>query len=54
LRTELNGLLSDAVDHVAEVRIAVRRGELEELPDVAAPLAADARGLARFAEEHGG
>jgi hypothetical protein len=54
LRTELNGLLSDAVDHVAEVRIAVRRGELDELPDVAAPLAADAIGLARFAEEHGG
>jgi hypothetical protein len=54
VRAELNGLLGDAVDHVADVRIAVRRGELDELPDVAAPLATDAIALERFAEEHGG
>jgi hypothetical protein len=53
LRNELNGLLSDAVDHVADVRIAVRRGDLDGLPSVAAPLEADASSLARFVEEHG-
>jgi hypothetical protein len=54
LRTELNGLLGDALDHVATVRIATRRGQLDRLPAVAAPLANDARGLERFVAEHGG
>jgi hypothetical protein len=54
LRTELNGLLGDALDHVAAVRIAARRGQLDQLPAVAAPLANDALGLERFVAEHGG
>jgi hypothetical protein len=54
LRTQLNGLLSDAVDDVARVRIAARRGELDRLPAIATPLSEDALGLQRFVEEHGG
>ena len=54
LRTQLNGLLSDAVDDVARVRIAARRGELDQLPAIATPLSKDALGLQRFVEEHGG
>jgi hypothetical protein len=52
LRGELSDLLSDAEDHVAEVRIAVRRGRIGGLGDVAAPLASDADALERFAEGH--
>jgi hypothetical protein len=54
LRTQLNGLLGDAIDHVAQVRIAARRGELDRLPTIATPLKNDALRLQRFAEEHGG
>jgi hypothetical protein len=54
LRTQLNGLLGDALDHVSQVRIAARRGELERLPAVATPLKNDALRLQRFAEEHSG
>ena len=54
LRTQLNGLLGDALDHVAQVRIAARRGELDRLPALATPLRNDALKLERFAEVHGG
>jgi hypothetical protein len=54
LRAQLNGLLGDALDHVAQVRIAARRGELDRLPAVATPLTNDALRLQRFVEEHGG
>jgi hypothetical protein len=54
LRAELDRLLSDALDHVASVRIAARRGELDRLATVATPLADDAAALERFVEEHRG
>lgn len=53
LRDELSGLLSDALDHTAAVRIAVRRGTLRGLRAVAEPLDGDAAALRRFLEEHG-
>lgn len=53
LRGELLDLLSDAEDHVAAVRIAVRRGRIGGLANVATPLAGDAAALQRFAQEHG-
>jgi hypothetical protein len=53
LRDELNGILTDAVDHVADVRIAIRRGQLGDLDRVAAPLAGDERALRDFLEAHG-
>jgi hypothetical protein len=52
LRAELDDLLSSALDHVADTRIAVRRGDITELADVAAPLAADAAALEAFIEQH--
>ena len=54
LRGELAELLSEALDHTAAVRIAVRRGTLRGLGQVAAPLAHDADALRRFLEAHGG
>jgi hypothetical protein len=54
LRTQLNGLLSDALDHVSQVRIAARRGELDRLPAVATPLRNDAVRLQGFIEDHEG
>jgi hypothetical protein len=53
LRDELDQILGDALTHVTEVRIAVRRGQLEQLADVAAPLAGDVESLERFIEDHG-
>jgi hypothetical protein len=45
LRTELAGLLDDAFAHVGDVRIEARRGNLDDLERVAAPLRADAEAL---------
>ncbi len=53
LRDELSGLLSDALDHAAAVRIAARRGMLRGLLQVAAPLDADADALRKFLKAHG-
>jgi hypothetical protein len=53
LRRQLLDLLSDAEDHVAAVRIAVRRGHIGDLGEIASPLAGDAAALLRFAEDHG-
>ena len=53
LRDELLSLLSDASDHVGVVRIAVRRGQLDDLARVADPLGADAEALSAFVDEHG-
>ncbi len=50
VREALSGMLGDALDHVAEVRIAVRRGELSGLGRVAEPLGGDAEALRRFLE----
>jgi hypothetical protein len=52
LRTELDGLLSDALDHVSAVRIAARRGQLAHLETVARPLLDDARKLQSFVDAH--
>lgn len=50
VRQALETLLSDAVDHAADVRIAVRRGELSQLEETSRPLHNDARELDLFIE----
>ena len=52
LRDEVDQLLSDALDHVTEVRVAVRRGSLDDAGDTAAPLLGDVNKLQSFLEEH--
>jgi len=52
LRDRLDELLTEATGTLAELRIAARRGELTELPELAAPLTEVAEGLHAFAEEH--
>ena len=52
VRDDLDELLSSALDHITDVRIAIRRGQLAELDDTAKPLQDDAKGLRRFLEEH--
>jgi hypothetical protein len=52
LRSQLDDLLSDALDHVSRVRIAARRGQLAQLEEVAQPLVQDARKLQAFMDEH--
>lgn len=53
LRRQLDRLLSDALDHVTDVRIAVRRGVTEALPEIAEPLDGDVDALTRFVTDHG-
>lgn len=53
LRGELDDLLSSAIDHVIDVRLAVRRGDLADLAAAAKPLSADADALERFIDERG-
>jgi hypothetical protein len=53
LRDELSAILTSAVEHVADVRIAARRGDLADLDRVAAPLRADAAALDAFVARHG-
>lgn len=53
LGAEVEELLGDALDHVTDVRIALRRGQLESLGDVARPLAQDSAALERFVRDHG-
>ncbi len=52
LRGELGDILGTALDNVAAVRIAARRGDLDGLRDVASPLDHDADALDSFIEEH--
>ena len=52
LRGRLDELLTEATGTLAELRIAARRGELAELPELAAPLTKVAGQLHAFAEEH--
>ena len=52
LRDRLDELLTEATGTLAELRIAARRGELAELPELAAPLTEVAGRLHAFAEEH--
>jgi len=50
LRGQLDELLTHALDHVVDVRVATRRGNLAELGTVAAPLEQDAQALREFVE----
>ena len=52
LRDRLDELLTEATGTLAELRIAARRGELAELPELAAPLTEVADQLHTFAEDH--
>src|SRR5215217_3354623 len=52
LRDRLDELLTEATGALADLRIAARRGELAELPELAAPLTKVAGQLHAFAEEH--
>jgi len=45
LRDDLSTLLTDAFDHVGDVRIAARRGQLDDLAALAAPLEVDSEDL---------
>ena len=54
VRDELGQIIGDAEDHVADVRIAARRGALSTLADVAKPLDDDIGKLRSFLAEHGG
>jgi hypothetical protein len=52
LKNELDKLLDDAASVLEELRIAIRRGELEKLPDIAHPLDDTAKKLDDFATAH--
>jgi hypothetical protein len=52
LRQQLNDILTPAVDHVAQVRLMVRRGRLDDLATTAQPLNDDQRQLQAFLEGH--
>jgi hypothetical protein len=52
LRDELDAILTPALEHVSAVRIAARRGDLQQLATVAAPLDGDTRALREFIAEH--
>jgi len=50
LQRRLDGLLGDAVEHVRDARVAVRRGSPSALADLVAPLDTDAGALEAFTE----
>jgi hypothetical protein len=52
LRVQLDALLQTALDHVTDVRVSVRRGRLDELEHIAAPLGDDQLQLRAFLEGH--
>jgi hypothetical protein len=52
LRAQLDELISTALGHVVDVRVAVRRGQLHDLGEVAAPLRDDAEQLRAFVKDH--
>jgi hypothetical protein len=51
VRDELSTLLTDAFNHVGDVRIQVRRGHLDDLDAVAEPLQLDAEQLRALMDE---
>jgi hypothetical protein len=53
LYDELDSLLDDASTHVRDIRLSVRRGDLDDLASRAEPLADDADDLRSFVTEHG-
>ena len=52
LRRQLIDILEPAGDHVAQVRITVRRGRLDDLATVALPLDDDQLQLRAFLDSH--
>jgi hypothetical protein len=52
LRVELVKLIDEAVPILEELRIAVRRSEIDSLPDIAAPLEDVSKRLDEFARAH--
>jgi hypothetical protein len=52
LRERLGELLDQALDHLADLRIAARRGQLERLPSLAGPLGALSDELDAFITRH--
>jgi hypothetical protein len=52
LRTHLDDLIADAVTHLADLRISLRRGHLSDAQQTAKPLVKDAARLSEFIEEH--
>jgi hypothetical protein len=52
LRGDLDDLLTDALEHVAQVRILARRGRIKDLADAAKDLEEDSKNLNDFVEEH--
>ncbi len=52
LRDALDDIISDTTDHLATLRIAVRRGEIANAARIAAPLGHDVARLQRFIERH--
>jgi hypothetical protein len=52
LRRQLDDILGPAVAHVTDVRITVRRGRLQDLATVAAPLTGDQTRLRAFLADH--
>jgi ABC-type transporter Mla subunit MlaD len=52
LRDQVDQLLSDATDGLAAMRIAVRRGQLDRLPQLAAPLHETLKGLEDLADRY--
>jgi hypothetical protein len=52
LHDELSRLLGDAADHIRDVRLAARRGQLDNLAEEAGPLRDDAAQLRDFAEKN--
>jgi hypothetical protein len=51
-RSDLDDLLTQAVSSLADMRIAARRGDLTDLPRLAAPLAEVSGVLADFSQAH--
>ncbi|MBA3653527.1 MAG: hypothetical protein H0W70_04970 [Actinobacteria bacterium] len=52
LRAELRGLLAAAEDHLSDLRVAARRGDIAHLAEIARPLEADAAHLDDFVASH--
>jgi hypothetical protein len=52
LASQLDALLGATVDDLTAVRVAARRGELDRLSAIAAPLAADSERLQAFMDSH--
>jgi hypothetical protein len=52
LRTQLDDLMTAALGHVADVRVAIRRGAIGDLAQTAEPLRKDAAELRAFVEAH--